>query len=339
MFISKLEMYGLFEDLLKLIGMEAPTGVIRRSYKDHPVYLKYKEKLREEIEYVKSKDIFIEKRGVEFLKDIRGLNIPEDHEGILKMDLLLENDHPNEYYLVILDNEGNICQHVEVKLNYTNFKIKFDFSYYVRNSRSKELNKYISRDICNNFIGIKSNLFKIDILKNILWLMEDPFNDLSFIEGKVVQSRSFKYVPNLLLTLRKYFLRMFKNIEEWESLLDDLKSDILDDLMQLYLGHSNFDMNYTKYTLDTHPITNNKMLTVNMHDDEVFVNARLVERSISFTIRNIFEIGEITVSDLYNNICVRETNFKMKPFKDLIVSLFWRYFLRHPNILEWKAEE
>lgn len=339
MFISKLEMYGLFEDFLNLIGMEAPSGVVRRSYKDHPVYLKYKEKLRKEIEYVKSKNIFIEKRGVEFLKDIRGLNIPEDHEGILKMDLLLENDHPNEYYLTILNDEGNICHHVIVKLNYTDFRLNFDFSYYVRNIRSKELNKYIKRDICNDFVSIKNNLFTIDIIKNILWLMEDPFNNLSFIEGKVVQSRSLKYVPNLLITLRKYFLRMFKNIEEWESLLDDFKTTVMDDLMYLYLGHMDFYMSYTKYTLDTHFMTGNKMLTINLHDEEVFTNAKLVERSVTFPVKNIFEIGEIIVSDLYDDICVRETKFKMKPFKDLLVSLFWRYFLRHPNIVEWKVEE
>lgn len=332
--LIKLQIYELFEDLLKLIGVESPSGVIRRSYKDHPVYLKYKEKLRKEIEYVKSKDIFIEKRGVEFLKDIRGLNIPEDHEGILKMNLEVENDNPHEYYLVILDNEGNICQHIEVKLNYTNFDIKFDFSYYVRNSRSKELNKYISRDICNNFLIIKDSLFKIDALKNILWLMEDSFNNLSFIEGKVVQSRSLKYVPDLLLTLRKYFLRMFNNVEEWEYLLDDIKSPVMDDLMMLYLGHYNFDMIYTKYTLDTHPITKNKTLTVIVHDEELFFTARPVERSITFPIKNIFEIGDITISDLYDNVCVRETNFKIKPFKELIVALFWRYFLRYPNIIK-----
>lgn len=334
MFMSKLEIYGLFEDLLKLIGVESPSGVIRRSYKDHPVYLKYKEKLRKEIEYVKSKDIFIEKRGVEYLKDIRGLNIPENHEGILKMNLEVDNEDPHTYYLVILDEVGDICQHLVIKLNYTNFEIKFDFSNYVRNKRSSELHKYISRDICNNFVGIKSSLFKIDILKNIIWLMEDPYNDLLFIEGRVVQSRSLKYVPDLLLTLRKYFLRMFKDVEEWEYLLDDLKSPMMDDLMVLYLGHDHFYMDYTKYTLDTHPMLEYKTLTVNMHDDEVFMNARPVERSITFPIRNIFNIGEITVSDLYDNVCVRETNFKIKPFKDLIVSLFWRYFLRYPNIIK-----
>lgn len=332
--LTKSEMYELFEDLLKLIGVESPSGVIRRSYKDHPVYLKYKEKLRKEIEYVKSKNIFIEKRGAEFLKDIRGLNIPEDHEGILNMNLLLENDHPNKYYLVILDDEGNICQHIEVKLNYTDFKINFNFSYYVRNRRSKELNKYISRDICNNFISIKNSLFKIDTLKNILWLMEDPFNNLSFIEGEVVQSKSLKYVPDLLLTLRRYFLRMFNNINEWEYSLDDLKSAVVDDLMQLYLGHFDFEIFYTKYTLDTHPITKNKTLTINIRDEYTFVNVKPVERSISFPVRNIFEIGDITVSDLYDNVCVRETNFKIKPFKDLIVALFWRYFLRYPNIIK-----
>ena len=334
MFMSKLEIYGLFEDLLKLIGLESPSGVIRRSYKDHPVYLKYKEKLRKEIEHVKSKDIFVEKRGVEFLKDIRGLNIPEDHEGILKMNLEVENDNPHEYFLVVLDNEGNKCQHLVIKLNYTNFEIKFDFSNYVRNKRSKELHKYISRDICNNFVGIKSSLFKIDILKNILWLMEDPYNDLLFIEGKVVQSRSLKYVPDLLLTLRKYFLRMFNDVEEWEYLLDDLKSPMMDDLMILYLGHDHICLDYTKYTLDTHPMTKNKTLTVNLHDDEIFMNVKLVERSITFPIRNIFNIGEITVSDLYDNVCVRETNFKIKPFKELVVSLFWRYFLRYPDIIK-----
>ena len=339
MFMSKLEIYGLFEDLLKLIGVESPSGVIRRSYKDHPVYLKYKEKLRKEIEYVKSKDIFIEKRGVEYLKDIRGLNIPEDHEGILKMNLEVDNEDPHTYYLVILDEVGNICQHLVIKLNYTNFEIKFDFSNYVRNKRSSELHKYISRDICNNFVGIKSSLFKIDILKNILWLMEDPYNDLLFIEGRVVQSRSLKYVPDLLLTLRKYFLRMFKDVEEWEYLLDDLKSPMMDDLMVLYLGHDHFYLDYTKYTLDIHPMLEYKTLTVNMHDDEVFMNARPVERSITFPIRNIFNIGEITVSDLYDNVCVRETNFKIKPFKDLIVSLFWRYFLRYPNVITQKVEE
>lgn len=332
--LIKLQIYELFEDLLKLIGVESPSGVIRRSYKDHPVYLKYKEKLRKEIEYVKSKDIFIEKRGVKFLKDIRGLNIPEDHEGILKMNLEVENDNPHEYYLVILDNEGNICQHIEVKLNYTNFDIKFDFSYYVRNSRSKELNKYISRDVCNNFSIIKDSLFKIDALKNILWLMEDPFNNLSFYEGKVVQSRSLKYVPDLLLTLRKYFLRMFNNVEEWEYLLDDIKSPVMDNLMMLYLGHDNFEMVYTKYTLDIHPITKNNTLTVTMHDEELFFTARPVERSITFLIKNIFEIGDITISDLYDNVCVRETNFKIKPFKELIVALFWRYFLRYPNVIK-----
>ena len=334
MFMSKLEIYGLFEDLLKLIGVESPSGVIRRSYKDHPVYLKYKEKLRKEIEHVKSKDIFVEKRGVEYLKDIRGLNIPEDHEGILKMNLEVDNEDPHTYNLVILDEVGDICQHLVIKLNYTNFEIKFDFSNYVRNKRSSELHKYISRDICDNFVRIKSSLFKIDILKNILWLMEDPYNDLLFIEGRVVQSRSLKYVPDLLLTLRKYFLRMFKDVEEWEYLLDDLKSPMMDDLMVLYLGHDHFYLDYTKYTLDTHPMLEYKTLTVNMHDDEVFMNARPVERSITFPIRNIFNIGEITVSDLYDNVCVRETNFKIKPFKDLIVSLFWRYFLRYPNIIK-----
>lgn len=337
--LSKLEVYSMFEDLLKLIGVESPSGVIRRSYKDHPVYLKYKEKLRKEIEYVKSKDIFIEKRGVKFLKDIKGLNIPEDNEGILKMDLFLENDHPNEYYLVILDDEGNICQHIEVRLNYTNFEVNFDFSYYVRNKRSSELHKYISRDICNNFVSIKNSLFKIDALKNILWLMEDPFNNLSFYEGKVVQSRSLKYVPDLLLTLRKYFLRMFNNVDEWEYLLDDIKSPVMDDLMMLYLGHDNFDMVYHKYTLDIHPITKNKTLTINMNDEYIFTNCKPAERSIAFLIKNIFEIGDITVSDLYDNVCVRETNFKIKPFKELIVSLFWRYFIRYPNVIKQKVEE
>lgn len=337
--LSKLEVYSMFEDLLNLIGLEPPTKVVRESYKDHPVYKKYKKMLEEEIEYVKSKKMFIEEKGLESSKDIKGLNIPKDYKGIINMKLIVENINPNFYMLSLLNEHNDIIQYVDVNLNYTDFRIKFDFSTYVRKSRSKELHKHFSRNICNNFIKIKNNLFKIDILKNILWLMEDPYNELHFYEGRITQSRSLYHVPNLLLTIRKYFLRMFKDINGWESLLDDLKSPMMDDLMVLYLGHNHIYMNYTKYTLDTHPMTKNKTLTVNLHDDEIFMNCKLVERSITFTLKNIFEIGEITVSDLYDNVCVRETNFKIKPFKELVVSLFWTYFLRYPNVTTRKVEE
>ena len=317
--LSKLEVYGMFEDLLNLIGLETPTKVIRESYKDSKVYDKYKKMLEEEISYVKSKKIFIEQKGLKYLKDIRGLNIPSDHKGILNMDLQIDGENVN--------------------LNYTDFRIRFDFSSYNRKRRSKELHKHFSRNICNNFINIKNNLFKIDILKNILWLMGDPYNELHFYEGRVTQSRSLYHVPNLLLTIRRYFLRMFKDVDGWESLLDDIKSPIMDDLMVLYLGHYHIYMNYTKYTLDTHPMTKNKTLTLNMHDDEAFTNSKTTERSIKFTLKNVFEIGYITISDLYDNVCVRETNFKIKPFKELIVSLFWRYFIRYYNVIKQKVEE
>lgn len=337
--LTRMEVHGIFEDLLNLIGVEPPTKVIRESYKDSKVYDKYKKRLEEEINYVKSKKIFIEQKGLIYLKDIRGLNIPKDHEGIINMDLLVENENPNFYVLALLDEYGDTIQHVDINLNYTNFGIKFDFSTYVRKSRSKELNKHFCRNICNNFMSIKDNLFKIDILKNILWLMEDPYNELHFYEGKVTQSQSLYYVPNLLLTIRKYFLRMLKDVGEWEYLLENVNSYTMDDLMVLYLGHDNFDMSYTKYKLDINPITKNKTLTVNLHDDEIFVNSKLVERSVTFTLKNTFEIGYITISDLYNNICVRETNFKIKPFKELVVLLFWRYFLRYPNVITQKVEE
>lgn len=337
--LSKLEVYGIFEDLLNLIGLEPPTKVMRESYKDSKVYDKYKKMLEEEISYVKSKKIFIEQKGLKYLKDIRGLNIPSDHKGILNMDLQIDGENPNKYSLALLNEYNDIIQHVNVNLNYTDFRIRFDFSSYNRKRRSKELHKHFSRNICNNFINIKNNLFKIDILKNILWLMEDPYNELHFYEGRVTQSRSLYHVPNLLLTIRRYFLRMFKDVDGWESLLDDIKSPIMDDLMVLYLGHYHIYMNYTKYTLDTHPMTKNKTLTLNMHDDEAFTNSKTTERSIKFTLKNVFEIGYITISDLYDNVCVRETNFKIKPFKELIVSLFWRYFIRYYNVIKQKVEE